>query len=74
MARSRSTKQTIKKLKKLSPKKLLLVIVLAVILTFLETYLTDGDDLLFLSVFNALTSIQYVLYRLLLLLFHLQSN
>lgn len=42
MARSRSTKQTIKKLKKLSPKKLLLVIVLAVILTFLETYLTDG--------------------------------
>ena len=44
MARSRSTKQTIKKLKKLSPKKLLLVIALAVILTFLETYLTDGSD------------------------------
>ena len=42
MARSRSTKQTIKKLKKLSPNKLLLVVVLAVILTLGETYLM-GD-------------------------------
>lgn len=37
MSRSRSSKQTIKKLKKLSPPKLLLVIVLAVLLTVFET-------------------------------------
>ena len=43
MARSRSTKQTVKKLKKLSPKKLLLVIVLAVVLTLCENYFMGGS-------------------------------
>lgn len=43
MSRSRSSKQTIKKLKKLSPPKLLLVIVLAVLLTVFETRFMDSS-------------------------------
>ena len=43
MARSRNTKKTVKKLKKLSPKQLLLVVILAVILTVVETQCTGGD-------------------------------